>query len=183
MFNPKGYNRVRTTNDQITFEMVNWYGEGEDYFGTNKELMTQLIMATLELEKHQDIYDNRMKDLDERSKRILIEKIGPCPKWEAGKSNSSYNKWHGEFNKIKSSDPEYDEIKELCTWRRDNPYRKAVDDLTYKCAESDAKAFFADNKEKHIKFFEYSDNDGTFGCVMEHGDIFNKLKNIRFSHH
>jgi hypothetical protein len=36
----------------------------------------------------------------------------------------------------------------------------------------------------HVKYVvSYSDNDGSFGCFMEHGGVFDGLKHIQISHH
>jgi hypothetical protein len=40
-----------------------------------------------------------------------------------------------------------------------------------------------DFKTEDLYIFSYSDNDGRFFTVMEHGDIFSAVKHKRFSHH
>lgn len=34
-----------------------------------------------------------------------------------------------------------------------------------------------------LYIFEYSDQDGSYGCALEHGDLFHKLKHVRISKH
>jgi hypothetical protein len=38
-------------------------------------------------------------------------------------------------------------------------------------------------KDKWICKLHYADEDDSFGCVMEHGEIFGNLKHFRISHH
>jgi hypothetical protein len=45
-----------------------------------------------------------------------------------------------------------------------------------------AKAFIKKNKYKFIFIAEYEDHS-SFEAVMEHGDVFGNLENIRISHH
>lgn len=39
------------------------------------------------------------------------------------------------------------------------------------------------SKGKAIFVFNYGDENGTFGCVMEHGEIFKNFEHFRISHH
>lgn len=49
--------------------------------------------------------------------------------------------------------------------------------------EKAAQKFLEDNKGKVILQFEYGDHDGEVSTVMEHGDIFQKVRHIRISNH
>lgn len=40
-----------------------------------------------------------------------------------------------------------------------------------------------DHPDKQLFRVSYSDNDGTFNCVMEHGNVFKNLPGYRISHH
>jgi len=55
--------------------------------------------------------------------------------------------------------------------------------LVTKAAQADLDAMKETNKGKYIKILIYGDNGGEFESVMEHGDIFRKLKHIRISNH
>lgn len=46
-----------------------------------------------------------------------------------------------------------------------------------------AERFLKDIPEHEIFIVEYSDNDGSFDCAMEHGDVFNRIPHIRISKH
>jgi hypothetical protein len=56
-------------------------------------------------------------------------------------------------------------------------------ELQEKIAEEDAQNFLDDNKGKFIFIISYSDNDGTQGCTMEHGNIFRNVPHVRISQH
>lgn len=65
-------------------------------------------------------------------------------------------------------------------------YRKAWDDHKVRVregAKSLAREFLSKNKGLVFLRFRYSDNEGEFGSTMEHGGVFDKLPNIRVSHH
>lgn len=52
-----------------------------------------------------------------------------------------------------------------------------------KIAKTIAERFLADNPDALIFEFEYCDNDGSFFSLMEHGDIFEAVPNLRISKH
>lgn len=58
-----------------------------------------------------------------------------------------------------------------------------LDLLVERVALADARAFLEHNKGQKIVIVEYSDNDGPFNCLMEHGDVFRNLSHIRISKH
>jgi len=59
----------------------------------------------------------------------------------------------------------------------------AHDELTKKAATKLAEPFWEENKDKYIYALEYSDNEGSMGCVLEHGPTFDRIPHIRISHH
>jgi len=46
-----------------------------------------------------------------------------------------------------------------------------------------AKELLDEFKGKKLFIVEYADEDGSFGCVMEHGDIFENIPHFRISKH
>lgn len=50
-------------------------------------------------------------------------------------------------------------------------------------AEKFVNKFIEDNKGKFIYTFHYGDNDGSYYCLLEHGEIFSKLNHIQTSYH
>ena len=56
-----------------------------------------------------------------------------------------------------------------------------VEELANKLAEEEYLKSFKDDDIVFI--FEYSDNDGSLGCAMEFGGLFNNVKHISISHH
>jgi hypothetical protein len=59
-----------------------------------------------------------------------------------------------------------------------NRYRKA----TKKEGDKLALKFIKDNPDSFFYVFDFSD-DTSIGCMLEQGGIFDKLNNVRFSHH
>ena len=60
---------------------------------------------------------------------------------------------------------------------------KKKDVLKEKLAIIDARKFMEDNEGKYISMLSYSDNDGEFGCAMEHGGIFSGLSHVEINCH
>lgn len=85
----------------------------------------------------------------------------------------------GFFEERSSNDVELDEFS-LPEHRFDwEGYRKAVN---AKARESLAR-FLSRHSGKYFCVYEYSDNDGSLGSAMEHGNIFRRLEHIRLSKH
>jgi hypothetical protein len=61
----------------------------------------------------------------------------------------------------------------------DKKYNKAHDAYRRKRAA----LFLANNKGKVFFRFQYSDNDGSYHCALEHGNLFERLTHICFSQH
>jgi hypothetical protein len=72
--------------------------------------------------------------------------------------------------------PPYTDIHDRKAWDK---YAKDMDAYEKKIA----KEYIKDNKGAFVYTFEYSDNDGSLGCAMEHGGLFDALKHHRISRH
>ena len=59
----------------------------------------------------------------------------------------------------------------------------AIQDATVKRASEVAAEFSSENAGAKFFEFHYSDNDGSYGTDLEHGDLFSNLPHIRVSHH
>ena len=72
-------------------------------------------------------------------------------------------------------------------WRLEKDAREKAWEEHYKEVEKKAKElayqFVSDNKNCQFFEFEYSDNDGSQQCALEHGDLFNRLPHLKISHH
>jgi hypothetical protein len=95
-----------------------------------------------------------------------------------------------------SDAPDYD--KYGIVWGSDD-YDEKIEKYENDCiiyAKKKFKELYNPRKEKLRKLndesyepcdalyiFEYSDNDGSLNCAMEHGNLFNKLKHYRISKH
>jgi len=85
--------------------------------------------------------------------------------YELWKDEKKYEKEIKEYRK-----------KQTEAWHK---YDKEHNLWVAKCMKTIAKKF----KNKHVVVFSFSDNDGTFSAALEHGDVFEKVPFIRFSHH
>lgn len=71
----------------------------------------------------------------------------------------------------------------------DDPWEKRREayDLAEKRAKERAQpkleAFLEEHKGKAIHVFEYGDDDGSYFCALEHGNLFEPLPHIRISQH
>jgi hypothetical protein len=61
-------------------------------------------------------------------------------------------------------------------WEKERKYAREFE-------KKEASQFLARNKGTFILCTTYSDNEGSFGAAMEHGDIFRNLDHIRVSEH
>lgn len=152
-----------------------FYGEGENYFGTDVESTEQLKKLCAEYEDLKNKYDEINRNIIIR----LESQLGKRPDYSTEKE--AYTKYCDDLNNLKSDDTEYQEHHKVNMWN--HPLNDKITELEKKCCEADAKAFIADAKDGFIGIYEYSDNDVSFGCLMEHGDIFSNLKYMCFSHH
>lgn len=153
----------------------NFYGEGENYFGTDVESTSKLLELCEEFEKIEKDYYAKARSINSR----LESKLGKRPDYST--QREAYDEYSLALRDLENNDPEYIEHEKNRLW--DHPVQKQIDELEDKCCEADAMAFINDAKDGFVGIYEYSDNDGNFNCLMEHGDIFDNLKSIRFSHH
>jgi hypothetical protein len=74
----------------------------------------------------------------------------------------------GDYN-----DPVNMEIRQKIRKEHDEKVKAAAKEFQEKFYKEDCKFYY----------FEYSDNDGSFGSYLEHGGIFNRFYNVQISHH
>lgn len=56
-------------------------------------------------------------------------------------------------------------------------------ELSRRAAEEDVRLFLMDHAGATIVKVEYADEDGAFGCIMEHGQIFRRIPHVACSNH
>ena len=81
---------------------------------------------------------------------------------------------------------EPDRWRSLSDFDNDDEWRASLDAVEKereKYARKVADEFMGENPGKVFFRFHYSDNDGSFYCAMEHGNLFHKLTHFRISHH
>jgi hypothetical protein len=87
--------------------------------------------------------------------------------------------------------PDYDDFKNINDWeKRWKEYRKACRKYGNKklndilnIRKTKLKKINGEIPNFAMYIFEYSDQDGSYGCSLEHGDLFRKLKHIKISKH
>lgn len=141
-----------------------FYGEREPYFGNDKETMSKIIKLEMEYDKKQKIFWEKYHKIEDKLKSI----IGKEPDY------------HKKLEELKEKDTEWIELNKN---RFNLEYFNKIEKLRQKCEMADVEKIIKDNKGKYICDFEYSDKDGQFYSLMEHGDIFYNLIHLRFSHH
>jgi hypothetical protein len=84
-----------------------------------------------------------------------------------------------EYRKLKE---EHDrENREF--YKAESQLAEKMDEYAQKLATQAAHEFIKDNKKSFVLLTSYSDNEGEFGCVMEHGDVFNALPHQVINQH
>lgn len=164
--------------------MVDEHGWGsnlrEPYFGVDKKTLDELARISIENDRKRS---DRIKKTNEIEQEYLKSKnfpLEPPSKDYQSKEVKAY--W-------KKRDALLDEMrktKEYKEFESADDYWSTTDKgskLSKKLAEADAKAFKKDHKKSFITILTYSDNDGSFNSVMEHGNTFDNVHHIAISHH
>lgn len=169
-----------------------WSIKIDKYSGSDKKNMDKLREVAIEFQKEED-------ELNLWQEKIMARSglKHPCPaayegwKDENGKEftkeqekqyKEDCNAFYKKLEAFRNSDPEYIEYnkKKNTLWKkRHDQMRK----LGVKIAKKDVKNFLADNKGKFVFTVSYSDNDGSTGCTLEHGDIFRNAPHITINNH
>ena len=76
-----------------------------------------------------------------------------------------------------------DELVKLNKDRYSDITWEVKEELINRLAKVETERFFEKFNDKFIVLVNYSDNDGSIECVIEHGDTFRNLNYIRISHH
>lgn len=167
-----------------------WNEKQGRYFGFNKKAMDELKR----LESH-DNEDSR-KEMEEE--RRLIDAAGiPKPAnphaYDGGKDPYTHKpytkaqiieakKYEAAEKKFRETDPAYLKAEKK-RWAAQRKKWDAIEKVREQIAKADAQNFLDDNKGKFIFIVSYGDNDGAWGCTMEHGDIFRKVPHVTVSQH
>lgn len=167
-----------------------WYNSSAEFWGTDKKLLYELRDLIIEEEA---------KEIARREKKYRIDKDfinkHPRPKYayrkgtnpDTGKPYTEeeftiYEKWSKALEAHQKNSKEYQTIEEeeRASWR---PRWEKEDKLRRRLAKKDVKALLKKHADKVIYLLGYGDEDGTTGCIMEHGDVFRNIDHIRISQH
>lgn len=167
------FNDTKEINKQALKDMISeqydywdgsWYSKG---YKADEKLCKQYEKEYNAAKEEEEILKNLEKKYNDFEKNRIIRKR----KLENILNLDSLNNYEKEYldliNKL-------DELRQIL-WGYNDTMNKLIDDSYNK--------FIRDNKGKFIVHYEYSDNDGSLGCVLEHGDCFNNVEHERISHH
>jgi len=141
------------------------------WYGSDADALNALIDFHIDLVNKRDEREKKMMD-------IIRSEIGENP----GYRHPGFDEWRKKKSKIEDTNPEYIRLseEEREEWKKE---WEKDDELRMRVAEKDLDAFMEDNEGCKIRVFSYSDNDGDFYSLMEHGGIFNNLPHIWINEH
>ena len=164
-----------------------FYKRSKLCWGTDSKLVDQIRETSIASSKSDDEWHKKLSDL-------VAEYVLPVPyawadsKDEKGKPRytkkqvKAFNDYQKQESVFRKTSEEYKKLEQE-RWASQTKNWKIARDLEEKLAKKDLKSFLAESKGKFVATLSYSDNDGEWGCAMEHGDIFNRLKHIVISNH
>lgn len=79
--------------------------------------------------------------------------------------------------------PEYESAPDDLSLKEKIEHYDKYEEKLQKWAEKEFDQFVSENPNAVIFNFKYSDNDGDFSVVMEHGEIFHELPHIQVCNH
>lgn len=156
-------------------------------WGNDTKLVNKIREFTIEIEKQDDEYRKQLKNL-------LDKHITPVPyAWKDSKKEngeprytpkqvSDFEDYQRKEKIFRETNVEYKKLEKE-SWKIRNKNWKLQLELKKKLARKDIKLFKEKSKDKCVALLSYSDNDGDWGCAMEHGNIFDRLEHIRISNH
>ena len=151
-----------------------WVGM-DKYYGNDKEILDELAKLFVEEDKLQESHWKKEREIVDKYGMRHPQNYSELSKKEQDEWNKNHSKWCDTNKEYKNYRTNYFN-KQNKVWERQRSLRE-------KLSKIDAKKFIDNNEGRRICIFEYSDNDGEFNCVMEHGDVFKSLPHITVSHH
>jgi len=159
-------------------------------------LLAETILADLQLEHKRgkraenDYYYGVKSVQGKMSKEDLAENIA-CGYFDGHPDFSGNNYYYNtEDHKLEEEarkqgveepyrDPKWSELIQKACKKRYVEEEKMTNEAAAKVADP----FWEEHKDKYIYLLEYSDNEGSLGCTLEHGGVFDFIPHIRISHH
>lgn len=113
--------------------------------------------------------------------QYVVDNIGSAPWWKEDneEEREAYYKKKTEFIE---KDEKYKELWENFCEASDD-YRKRIESFRKAYGEKQFSLFKDRVLGKFLAVFEYADEDGAWGSVMEHAGIFDDIYHETFSHH
>jgi len=146
--------------NQYSYWSGTWYSKG---YKSDEQLLKKYEEDDRKLQEKIDYYSNEINKFDSES----IERLKKLRRILRKKEDEELLLKYEEIQK------KYKHYQEM-SWS---------DKLSDELLNDSFKKFMKDYDGKYICRYEYSDNDGSKGVVLEHGDVFDNLPNIITSHH
>ena len=164
------------------------YYMGSPYYALDKKLAQKYV------DVHEE-HEAQRKAFDKFERELIRVHVGPdvpyasenTTNWTTRKPCTkadieAYNTYRDAVKAFEEANPKYITAKKKQN-ARERKFWDTQRKLANRLARIDLAAFLKDNKGKFITRFTYSDNDGSFFSMMEHGNIFRNVNHIYVSHH
>jgi hypothetical protein len=164
------------------------YYMGAPYYALDKKLAQQYI------DVHEE-HEARRKAFDTFERELIRKHVGPAVPYASETSTNwttrkpctkadieAYKTYTDAVKAFEESNPKYIAAKKKNN-RQESKCWDTQRKLAIRLARVDLKKFLEDNKGRFITRFTYSDNDGEFFSMMEHGNIFRNVNHVYVSHH
>ena len=164
------------------------YYEGAPYYALDSKFAREYIDC---YEQH----NAERKEFDNIKRAMIRTHVGPDVPYASENSTNwttrtpctaedikAYTEYREKVEAFEKTNAEYIKVKNKY-YRSERNFWKTTSVLARKLARVDLAKFLKDNKGKFVTRFTYSDNDGSFFSMMEHGNIFRNLNHVHISHH
>lgn len=164
-----------------------WLYKTSEYFGSDKKLMDGIKRLNIEIHNQEIKQRNKVAE-------YLEAKIGTRVPYASNSKDKdgkpyysqeqikAWEKYEKREKALRKNDKEFKKLEnEIFGIYRDS--RDEIRKLEEKLAAKDLASFMKNAKGYYFVILSYSDNDGSVGSTMEHGDIFRNLKHIWISNH
>lgn len=165
-------------------EVSNCKSDPDNWYGCNLDLLYAARDIEEEREKNSRTENKEYWRIMDRITNAVAPEMND-PKFKkyprSDEENKELDQLHKKLSAACDADEEMIENRKM-SWASHNRYWEKEREVTNALAKDDASRFKEDNKGKFIACFSYED-DCSNGVVMEQGDVFKNLPNVKISHH
>jgi hypothetical protein len=163
-----------------------FYCASNNFWGTDKKLLELYKQSVIKCDKNSKMIQKRANEVEKNAPNRVEYAYKDGKNYKdvpyTDTQIKAYKKYEKELDFYQKNDKVY---KDFIKWR--DKIHRSDWDLEHKyrhaLAKVDAKAFLKAYKGKFVFTTSYSDNDGSIGALMEHGNIFRNVEHERISMH